>query len=201
MAKITDDHPMAEEILDLYHQCFSIKRIIEEGKVRGFSFTQQEIQEYADTKNLPKIGVKVQESVLHILRGLPGSGKTTRAKEIMETPGYRYVRVSKDDLRQMCHFGQYSPANEDIIRRIKFAVIKEALLLSQDVISDDTNLSEREIAWMKDVAEYTNAEVRIELINTPLNICIERDAARPTPVGADVINRMAAQYLKVLAKG
>ena len=46
-------------------------------------------------------------SKLIMLSGLPASGKTTKARELMVEYG-NAVRVNKDDLRDMLHTGSWS---------------------------------------------------------------------------------------------
>lgn len=134
---------------------------------------------------------------LYILRGLPGSGKSTLARKLMnENPDESIVRVSKELLREMCHFGR-NPEHRDIINRLKDTCIKEALYQGYSVISDDTNLRESDISRLRHIAQQQNAVVVLHVMDTPLEECIERDSKRPAPVGEEVIRRM---YQESLAK-
>ena len=47
-----------------------------------------------------------------ILKGLPGSGKTVYAKEVMNREK-DWIRISRDNLRDMLYFGDFSREKED----------------------------------------------------------------------------------------
>ena len=49
-----------------------------------------------------------------MLRGISGSGKSTRAKELMLEHG-NLVRINRDLLREMLHFGKWSGKNEGLV--------------------------------------------------------------------------------------
>ena len=48
---------------------------------------------------------------LLLLKGLPASGKTTFAKELVRSDG-NWIRVNKDDLRNMLHGGKWQSSRE-----------------------------------------------------------------------------------------
>ena len=54
-------------------------------------------------------------TILFMLKGLPASGKTTRAKQMVEL-GVK--RVNRDELRLMVDSGVYNKDNERLIRKI-----------------------------------------------------------------------------------
>jgi len=121
-----------------------------------------------------------------ILRGLPASGKTTRAFEIIKSnPSTK--RVNKDDLRNMIDFGVYSEDNEKMIRYIEFHMVSMLLSGGYSIVIDDTNIKNGTIEDWKKSLFHTNAEIEEIWIDTPVNECIERDAIRDKSVGKDVI--------------
>ena len=126
---------------------------------------------------------------LIIMKGLPGSGKTTRALEILKTDG-NCVRVNRDSLRAMM-FGDraWSGHQEKIVTEIERTIVKQMLTLGKNVIVDDTNLRN----YWKDLdAEWLET---IDLTNVLLTWCIERDGLRTgrAHVGRGVIERMALE--------
>ncbi len=138
---------------------------------------------------------------LIILRGIPGSGKSTWAREFVARCPW-FHRICRDDLRQMFHGGRYSPNSEKFIREMRNRLIYECLKYGGSVIVDDTNLKDRDIREIREYA-YIDMEavpVRIMDFDTPVDVCIERDAQRPNPVGAARIREMYMDYLQVTGK-
>ncbi|MEV0459067.1 AAA family ATPase [Catellatospora methionotrophica] len=130
---------------------------------------------------------------LTITRGLPGSGKTTWAKE------QAGVRVNRDDLRRMLHGGNLGEGwAERQVTVAQRAQVEALLKAGADVICDDTNLRARVVRELADLAIDCGAAVALrDFTDVPLAVCLERDAARPEGerVGAEVIERMHERYL------
>jgi predicted kinase len=131
-------------------------------------------------------------TTLTITRGLPGSGKTTWARQ---QPGA--VRVNRDELRLMLHGRRLGTGTAEVqVTRASRAAIEALLRAGTDVICDDTNLRSRVVRELAELAARAGAGVVIEdFTGVPVEVCIERDAARPEPVGADVIRAMYDRYL------
>jgi len=131
-------------------------------------------------------------SKILILKGLPASGKSTYAKELVEK-GWK--RVNKDDIRAMVDSSHYSRNNEKLVIEIRDMIIDLALIHGHNVVVDDTNFEVKHFKQMSLIAEINDAEVNVKFINTPLNECIRRDKKREAPVGEDVIRHMHDRYL------
>lgn len=131
---------------------------------------------------------------LFMMKGLPASGKTTRAKEMCRNLGIK--RVNKDDLRAMIDDGQWSADNEAMILRFRDAIIAETLTKGLDIVVDDTNLIPKHEQDLRQLAEKHGALFGvIDLTSVPLEICLRRDRARAKPVGDDVIKNMHRRWL------
>ena len=128
------------------------------------------------------------------MRGLPGSGKSTKAKEIMERDG-NTVRVNKDLLRTMLHFDRFTNNNEKVTREVSQIIAGELLTKGLNVIIDDTNLNPKTFNGWREIAEFNDAKVEVVGINTLVEECIARDETRDKKVGRTVIYKMALQYL------
>jgi len=137
-----------------------------------------------------------------VLRGLPGAGKSTRAREYMRThPGQAGV-VSRDTIRQHVLGLSMTPgdavldrAGEDLVTAIIEATARCLLASGRTVIADATHLRADHIdSWRVLSAEY-GVPVEVVDLDVPAEECIRRDAARAAAggrgVGADVIHAMA----------
>ena len=130
------------------------------------------------------------------LKGLPGSGKSTWARQyLLDHPGT--VRANKDELRATLHASVHSKARENFVLAVRDFIIDKALTEGHNAICDDTNFSPRHLARMKEIATRHNAIVEIkDFTDVSLEECIARDLARPNSVGERVIRQMHRQYLE-----
>lgn len=140
---------------------------------------------------------------LIMTRGLPGSGKTTWAKEQVRNSGGRTKCVNKDDLRGMIDAGVWSHKRESVILEIQWGLAKDFLITGCDVIIDNTNLHPKHydkaneiITELLDNGIKCTLEVNDSFLQVPLEECIRRDSLRPNPVGKNIILQMWNQYLK-----
>lgn len=136
---------------------------------------------------------------LTMTRGLPASGKSTWAKEQVLNGNGRVKRVNKDDLRNMIDCGEWDRNKEDSIVWIRNRIVEHYLGKGYDVIVDDTNFAPVHAEVLCAIAtdpEYDAAFEIKDFTHVPLQTCLDRDSARPNPVGEDVIRRMHRQYLK-----
>ena len=131
---------------------------------------------------------------LTITRGLPGSGKTTWAKQ-----QGGHVRVNRDELRRMLH-GEplFTDRAERQVTLVQRAAIEALLRAGVNVICDDTNLRAKVVRELAELARACGAAVVIhDFTDVPVDECVTRDALRPEGerVGEDVIRGMFQRYL------
>jgi predicted kinase len=112
-----------------------------------------------------------------ILRGLPGSGKSTWAKDYVERNA-GWLRVNKDDLRSMFHDGVWSKQNESIVLAARDSIIVTALQGGVNVIVDDTNFNSRHVSEITELAKQYNAYVEVKDFDVDLDVCLARNAER-----------------------
>lgn len=129
-------------------------------------------------------------SKLTILSGLPASGKSTKAKELIEKSG-NTIRVNKDILRTMLHFDEWTGRNESFTRDAERCLAREFLRCGINVIVDDTNLAAGNKESWRQLAEEMDAKFEHVNIDTHWGECLERDKGRQNSVGRDVIIGMA----------
>ena len=131
-----------------------------------------------------------------LLRGLPGSGKSTWARALIRKNPEQYKRINKDDLRMMMDDDIWSSSNEKFILHIRNVIIAEALKSGKDVIVDDTNLHPKHEKYLSKVALAYGAVLEFQdFLDISVEECIARDSKRPKPVGEKTIREMAARYL------
>jgi predicted kinase len=131
-----------------------------------------------------------------LLRGLPASGKSTYAKELV-SKDHNWVRVNKDDLRAMMNGGVFSRKLEEQIVITERELVENALKIGKNVVVDDTNFNLAHERYFSQLARYYKAEFEVKFFDTPLEECIKRDNKRPNGVGEAVIYKMYDQYLKL----
>jgi len=133
-----------------------------------------------------------------ILKGLPASGKSTYAKELIDKNPSKYKRINKDDLRAMFDNGKWSKSNEKFILEIRNNLIEKSLLEGYSVIVDDTNLSSKHEKTIQQIINKLDKNINIEIKFFDIDVkeCIERDLKRPNSVGEKVIRQMYNQFLK-----
>lgn len=139
-----------------------------------------------------------------IMRGLPGSGKSTYAKNLVAQNPNSYKRINRDDLRMMFDNGYTSKGNEKFIKQVRDMLIIKALEDGKHVIVDDTNLSEKNIVRINqlvhDFNKKNNDSVKVEVkdMEVSLEQCIENDSKREgkAKVGEKVIREMYRNFIK-----
>lgn len=130
---------------------------------------------------------------IYIMQGLPGSGKSTRAEEIVRSTG-NTVRLNRDLLRTMLHFDKWTGINEGHTKDAQRKIADWFLTQGINVIVDDTNLNEGTVQSWKDFAKIHDAKVEIVRMDTSLEECLKRNENREKKVPRSVITGMAMQH-------
>jgi len=137
---------------------------------------------------------------MYIMRGLPGSGKTTAARAMSDTNanGVRY-RVNRDDIRRMLgKYDDFSKQREDLVTEIERNAVKSALDYKASVIIDDCNLNPLYVSGWEDIAKAWIVEVEVvDFTNVPLRECLKRNTGRPKEerVSNKIIHDMYNRWL------
>lgn len=125
---------------------------------------------------------------LVITRGVPGSGKTTWARQWVSQsePGER-ARVNRDDLRgelfgatgdrYLLYFKDPSLYRyEQTVTHAEHGAVRALLEAGVSVVVDATNIRTRYIRAWREIATDAGADFRIQdFTDVPLNVCIKRD--------------------------
>lgn len=139
---------------------------------------------------------KTQNKKILILVGIPGSGKSSWAKEYVLNNS-DWVRVCRDEFRyalknqQMC-----DPKIEDLITKLVTDTTRSALNKKLNVILDATHVRAKYIEVIIEEFKY-EADIDYRVFDISVKKAVERDAARDKKVGQNVIEKMYDSY-KVL---
>lgn len=122
----------------------------------------------------------------HFLIGIPGSGKTTFAQQLVSSDP-RYVHISLDQIREQLYGDPIIQGEWMLIKERASELFNEAVAVNRPVIYDATNVRR---SWRMDILQAFAAEgVRwlAWVFHTPVKLCIERNERRERTVPMDVI--------------
>ncbi len=104
-----------------------------------------------------------------IMRGLPGSGKTTTARTLIDE---NTVRVNRDAIREMLHFGGIKITNEILVKDIEVAAACIILRSGRNLIIDDTNIGP--ILEWETMAKELGVEIIVRHVSTDALTSVRR---------------------------
>lgn len=129
--------------------------------------------------------------------GLPGSGKSTWAVAHAAQFEGKAVLTSRDDIRKMIGcFPVGTKEQEELVSKIQDAAIVAGVKAGMTVIVHDTNLNQKSPKRIKRLFDGEVTFSVADFTKVPVQVCIDRDAARDEPVGEKVIRNMARQLNK-----
>lgn len=129
--------------------------------------------------------------------GIPGSGKSTYA---MKLPG---VYVSPDAIRKELYGDISVQGNSADVFGLVEKRIREAISKGNNVVYDATNTTKFRKETVAEFREYGADQVDGIFINTPYDICMERNLKRKDrsePVPENVMERMYNALMENLPK-
>lgn len=129
---------------------------------------------------------------LTVLVGLPGSGKSTYAKQKIED-NPTTVWLSSDSIREKLYGDASCQKDPAKVFEIMQEEALNALDSGFDVIYDATSITRKSRAAIMDkVPKHVRKECVI--VWAPIEVCIERDEARDRTVGPEVIDKMLRRF-------
>lgn len=137
---------------------------------------------------------KMQELIITV--GISGSGKSTWAREIVESSNGYTVEVNRDNIRvQFYCDGQetllstykISKLKEKVVSEHQEFLVKDALYHGKSVIVSDTNLSQKSRDKFKLIAQEYGVKYSEEVFDVPLETCLRRNSKRIVKVPERVI--------------
>ena len=143
-------------------------------------------------------------SKLIIMRGLPGSGKSTWAKAWVNEDPINRVRLNWDDMRNM--MGPYwipERENTGILKELREKFLKHMMERNWDIVCDNMNLNPKEIEFYENIVKEFNEDghpytIEFKDFFIPVEECIRRDAMRANPIGEKTIKSLFHKYMPLI---
>lgn len=117
---------------------------------------------------------------VEVLVGIPGSGKSTYAKQVVAKDPSNWARVNNDDLRAMLNGSVWSFEYEKMITDARNYLIRDALKRGKNVIIDNLNINSRHFKDTCEIAKSINADIQVyeKVFYIELDEALERNAKR-----------------------
>ncbi|MGW7055451.1 phosphatase domain-containing protein [Streptomyces sp. NPDC054887] len=142
--------------------------------------------------------------VVHVMTGLPASGKTTAARELQARADGRMRRVNLDDLRAMLDLPaaeRRSWAHEQTVLEIQDAAVRAAVDGGFDVVVDNTHMTPHIPKRLKAAVAGLATFTVHDFTEVPVEECVRRDSAREKRVGEEVIRILADRHAQARRGG
>lgn len=135
---------------------------------------------------------------LVVMVGLPGSGKSTRAFDMVRDDIGSTVAVSRDDIRDMLHNEHsFSVVTEQQVSVAQDTLVEKFLKRGINVVVHDLNLRMKyRKHWATMAARLGATYIQVDLTDVPLDVCIERAAKRERVVPEDKIRELHDKFVK-----
>ena len=132
-----------------------------------------------------------------VMVGLPASGKSFRSNELLKDGRYD-ILISSDSIRKELFGSEQDQSNNDLVFKIYYNRLKEALKNKQNVILDATNCTykarKRIFTEISSLRLKEKIEITAWIMNIPLETLLTRDKNREKSVGDGVIYKFLTSY-------
>src|SRR5271170_1778777 len=117
---------------------------------------------------------------VELLVGIPGSGKSTYAKQVVAKDPSNWVRINNDDLRAMLNGSVWTSEYEKMITDARNYLIRDALKRGKNVIIDNLNINRRHFDDVCKIAKSVNADIQVfeKAFYIELDEAMERNSKR-----------------------
>jgi len=135
----------------------------------------------------PRHDPSSKEVVIHVMHGLPGSGKSTYARSISA------MRFNLDDYRRMMSIPRWDDAIEKVVQKAMLRGVMSAVDAGYDVVIDNTHMGYKLPNRYRTTLSTRNVIFRVhDLTDMTVEECIAVDAGRRDGerVGESVIRGM-----------
>lgn len=134
-----------------------------------------------------------------IMRGLPGSGKSSIA-HLWHAGASNRVIVSRDDFRRVlfCDEGALPRDKEAVISDVISSSVSSSILNGMDVVVDATHLRRSHMVGVARTAHDAGASIAVVNVTTPVDVAIANDSLRAKRggrrVGEEVIKDLNTRF-------
>jgi len=125
---------------------------------------------------------------LILLVGIPASGKSTLAGKLVQKG---YTVINADAIRLELYGNEMEQGNPQDVFALFFQRLEGLLQDEKDIVVDNTNLK---LAHRKQILDRAHKfgyqDIQLWVLDVPLDVCLERNAARERKVEEDVLANM-----------
>lgn len=136
-----------------------------------------------------------------LTRGIPGSGKSTWAKNWVNKDPEHRIRFNWDDIRNM--MGPYWVINREntgVMKSLRKTFLEKMMYEGWDIVIDNMNLNPKEYTYYSDLVNSHNKNFTTQYVLEfkdffiPVEECISKDALRQNPIGEKTIKEIWKKY-------
>jgi predicted kinase len=132
---------------------------------------------------------------IKFLQGLPGSGKSTFAKRVVEL-NKDYVIVSRSEISKIVEDVPYTEEIHDSVFELQKIICKIFLSSGKSVLLDDMNFAPKYWEYFSELSVSRGIHIERIFFDVPVEECIDRDSKREKPIGKVAIELAYTKYLK-----
>ena len=132
--------------------------------------------------------------------GLPGSGKSHFSKTHFQNADRR--RINRKEIRrhlyEMLNFGRtwsedkFEDADEFLVKHVERKTMEHLLQGKHKLLVDNTSVTRSSRQAYVSLAQRMRCSIGVVFLNTPVKLCLERNAQRDDPVPGLAITNLAA---------
>jgi predicted kinase len=128
--------------------------------------------------------------------GIPGSGKSTAAKQVAKA--YNATVICPDDIREELTGNAADQSRNKEVFDLAHSRLADALKGDGIVVFDATNVKRFARQNILDISEGSGATTALLVMDTPFDLCMERNKNRDRVVPDDAMHRMYKEFTTAL---
>lgn len=129
--------------------------------------------------------------------GVPGSRKSTWAKEFVAKDPANWMRINNDDFRKMANGCINNKKHDEVIRQTRLAMITAAATKKLNLVIDNLNLNKTAWSDTVEAVRLANVDAKVyeKIFFVPLEQALEDNAKRIGPARLD--DKIIKQWWKI----